>query len=319
MATLSQNRPRWKRSLGVVGYALFLVFVLLIAAAAGWLRKSPVLTRIVLGELGLAKKPAEVFNSSSQTFLILGCDEDLAPGGKVVLKKEARSDMMLVAKLDFANNLISGLSIPRDMECTIDGKTHKINAFHGIGGPPLAKRAAETLLGVPIDRVIVLDYNAFQEMVNLVGGIDVDVDKNLKYTDKAGGLFIDIKKGHQHLDGYNAMCFVRFRHADDDFHRQARQKQFLTAFKAAVLRNKMGLTAITEQAAKVLGSELQADEVATLALFAQGVPATNIKLGMVPARDSEANPLELDSRKLKSALVEYGLASPKGTQVTNRS
>ncbi len=312
MATIAQQKPRWKRSAGVAGYVFFLVFVLAAAMFCGWVAKSRVLTQIIKSQFGFGISPAETFKSHQVTMLVLGCDEDrqyVSYHESRVINGRARSDMMLLTKLDFDKKTITGISIPRDMKCTLDGVSHKINAFHAIGGPDLAKRAVETLLGVPVDKVIVLNYDAFQELVSMVGGIEVDVDKDLDYDDNAGHLHIHIKKGHQHLDGKNAMGFVRFRHADDDFHRQARQKQFLVAFKSAALSHWSNLPAITQQAVQVLGGSMDDEQVAALAIFARSVSPQNIRMGVVPAINPDANPMEVDRRGLRRALVQYGFTT----------
>lgn len=313
MATVAQVKPR-SRVLGVIGYGIFLAVVLGMGSVAGWIGKSPVMWQLMLSKVGIHKAPEQVFGKNSLTLLILGCDEDQAPNwsrtaqGVKVLRKEARSDMMLVAKLDFSRNQISGVSIPRDMQCTLDGKTHKINAFHAIGGPELSKKAVEKLTGIPIDRVVVLDFDAFQSLVDMVGGVTVNVDKNLNYDDNAGNLHIHIQKGSQHLDGRRSMGFVRFRHSDDDFHRQARQKLFMLAFKDAVFGHAIDLPAIMEQAVRVMGGSLSDTDVATLVDFSQHVQASSIKMGVIPALNEDANPLRLDKQKLDLVLAQYGFA-----------
>jgi len=321
MATLVQQRPRRRRALGTIGYVVFLGVVLAAAMFGGWISKSKVLSGMIKRQFGFGESPTQTFNSNQLTLLILGCDEDRQYTGyhqSKVLTEGARSDMMLVAKLDFAKNSVSGLSIPRDMWCRVDGTGHKMNAFYKFGGTPLAKRAVETLTGIPIDRVVVINFDEFQKLVSLVGGVDVNVDKDLDYDDFAGNLHIHLKQGQQHLDGNGAMGFVRYRHGDDDFQRQARQKQFLMAFKGAALSHWSNLPAIAEQAVQVLGGALQDDEVAALAMFAKGVPQSNIKMGAVPAVDPDENPMHLDKRGLKKALAQFGFTAAGNQRVAAR-
>lgn len=259
--------------------------------------------------------PEEVFaGRNALTILVLGCDEDRYYGGKQVIRENARSDMMLVARLDFDANQITGISIPRDLQVDLPGyRAMKINAYYSYGdlngGPErakaLAKEAAEYVLGVPIDRVVVLNYKAFQEMVDLVGGVEMFVPKRMKYTDKAGGLFIDFKPGRQHMNGYDAMCFVRFRHTDSDFERQKRQKDFLLAFKDAVMRSPGMIGQVADKARAVMGNELTPDEVAALALFARAVNSESIKMGMVPVRDGRGSNLLLETSQLQDTLKEF--------------
>src|SRR5476651_335423 len=92
---------------GVAGYCLFLFAALAVGSIAGWINRSPIIAHIVLNAFN-PSPPEKTFHANAVTLLILGCDEDLAPGGKKVLKKQARSDMMLIVKLDFKNNLVTG-------------------------------------------------------------------------------------------------------------------------------------------------------------------------------------------------------------------
>lgn len=229
--------------------------------------------------------------------LILGCDEDRYyagrdrknPGG--ILRHASRSDMMLVAKIDFAKKRISGISIPRDLLWSVPGyRAQKINAYHKIGfdeggsdrGKELAKQAAEGVVGLDIDRVVVLDYTAFKAMIDKLGGIEVFVPRNMDYDDYAGDLHIHLKKGRQKLSGYDAMCYVRYRHGDSDFKRQDRQKDLMMAVKEKTLEKWQQAPEIADSTRDIMGKAFTFKEMAALILFARKVGADNIKMDMVP-------------------------------------
>jgi len=310
-----QSRPKSgaRKVLGAAGYCLFLLAALAIGSAAGWVNQSVVMTNWVKHGV-LWKKPQDTFGGDTVTLLILGCDEDLSTGGKKVLKKQARSDMMLIVKLDFKNKLVTGVSIPRDTRCTMPGyHAEKINAYHNIAKKgheaELTEKAVEFLLpGITIDRVVTLDFDHFQELVNMVGGVPLTIEKRLKYTDKAGGLFIDLKPGFQTLKGYDAMCFVRFRHGDTDFDRQKRQKEFLLAFKQQALKNWLQVPQIVDEGQKVLGDALTDQEIGSLALFARTLPPERIQWGQIPVKDiPHSSDLALDEDKVHDVLVQYRL------------
>lgn len=274
-------------------------------------KQSPTLTAL-FDQRFRGVKPQQVFQTSGAvTMLILGCDEDRYYGGKQILSTAARSDMMLLARMDFTNKKITAVSIPRDIVVELPGfRRHRINAYHSLGkdaeeGRELSKRAVEYLLGVSIDRVIDLNYTAFQEMVDIVGGVEMFVAKDMKYTDKAGGLFIDLKAGRQTLNGEDAMGFVRYRKGDSDFERQNRQKELLMAFKQKVMTMPGKLPVVTEKARDVLGGVLTASEVAALALFAQEIGNDNVKMGQVPVVDLEGGnryDLTVDRTKVEEVL-----------------
>ncbi|HSI73394.1 MAG TPA: LCP family protein [Fimbriimonas sp.] len=310
------QRPKWLRVLGGIAYVLFLVCVLSVASFAGWMKQSPLVSEMIKGAIVGHPTPKQEFGKDSVTLLVLGCDSDYTTGGGRITRKYSRSDMMLVAKLDFANKRITGVSIPRDTECRLPGyRAMKINAYHAISkeseADQLSKEAVEFLLpGVTIDRVVTLDFEAFQKMVDMLGGVNVDVEKRMAYNDRAGHLKIDLQAGPQKLTGYEAMGYVRFRHNDSDFKRQDRQKQFLLAVKQEMLKpeNLKSLPQIIEQGKQVLNGALDDKELASLMFFAKEVKPESIKLGQIPVIESaKSTNLLVDEEKLPQTLTEYGL------------
>lgn len=317
MPRKSQAKPKWIGIVGAVGYGLFLVLALAVGTVGGWVRQSP----LIVTALTDHRKPDEIFNQHTLTVLVLGCDEDLAPGGKKVLKKQARSDMMLVAKFDFDRRKITGVSIPRDTQCQLPGyHLLKINAYHSIAKKgneaELTKEAVEHILPIHIDRVITLDFDAFQKMVNEVGGVTVDVKKKMHYTDRAGNLFINFKPGVQHLDGYNAMCYVRFRHGDSDFVREERQREFMMDLKQQALDNILNAPQVVNDAVAVLGNSMTDAEVASLAKFVRDVGPQSIDLGQIPVVDATGSDVKVDEEKLPAVLTHYGLIDDPTTRVS---
>jgi len=317
----AKGEPKWKRIAGGLFYVAFLGVVLTVGTAAGWMGQNQ-MGKAIMHQMIQPKTPDEIFERDSITVLVLGCDEDRFYRGTLlhgsnIRKKQARADMLLVAKLDFKHNRVTGLSIPRDTLVTLPGYgTKKINGFHNVPGQSLkqsddlTRQAVETLLpGVVIDRVLTLDYDAFQEMVNMVGGVQVNVDRKMDYDDDAGNVHIHLRPGAQLLDGYNSMMYVRFRHSDSDFKRQERQKQFLGSFKEAVLRDKLRLPQVLGKATALFSNAMTEDELASIAFFARNVPAQSIKLGQVPVREGRGTALRIDDRKLPSALREYSLVT----------
>ena len=307
------NKQSGSRSIaGAMGYGVFLIFALLVGSLGGWVSQSKIMGN-VLKQVLRPTPPEVTFKGDTITLLILGCDEDIDEHTKKVTKHQARSDMMLVCKLDFKNKMVTGVSIPRDTRCEMPGyKPVKINAFHAIAKKgheaELTQQAVEFLLpGIKIDKVVTLDFDHFQDLVNIVGGVPMTVEKNLNWDDYAAKLHIHIKKGYQLMDGVTAMGFVRYRHADSDFMRQKRQKQFMLAFKQQAMKDWTKLPQIVNEGEKVLGGALSSDEIASLALFARSVPPQNIQWGQVPVTDGPGNDLTLDEDKLPSVLAQYRL------------
>lgn len=318
MASKSPKKaPIGWRILANVFYACVLAAILLVSTAASWIGKGHT---VGLGPLMFPKEPTKLFHTHQFTILMLGCDEDRAPGGAVIENNKARSDMMLIAQLDFDKHRIDGLSIPRDTGLRLDGgPQHKINAYHAYGGSELSKRAVETLLpGVQIDRVVTVNFDGFVDMVNAVGGVTVDVEKNMDYEDKAGHLYIHLKKGKHLLTGDQAEGYVRFRHSDSDFARADRQHVFMMAFKSAAERNVAAFPNLLDGLTKMLKDGLNPDEVVSLANFVRNVPKSNVKFGSLPVHERpHSSILHVDEDEIPAVLKQYNLIEP-GNSVTDR-
>ncbi|MFM9873423.1 MAG: LCP family protein [Fimbriimonadaceae bacterium] len=305
-----------KAFFGGLFYTFFLGFCLVIGAFAGWLGQSKFISSGGLGNpLMPPPPPTKVFGEDNLTVLILGCDKELYYKGAQVLKQYARSDMMMVVRFDFDRKMVGAVSIPRDTLCSLPGyRTEKINAFHKIGGPDLAKAAVEEILPqVHIDRVMVLNFDAFMEIIDMVGGVDVYVPRDMKYDDDAAKLHIDLKKGKQHLDGYEAMGFVRWRKnnngrgGDSDFERQKRQKDLMLSLKQRLFANWTKAPAILDKSIEISGKTFSNQEILTLALFMKNLGADEkIRMGQIPVNDIEGTyDLSVDRSKLMDVLQQY--------------
>ncbi|MBC7329554.1 LCP family protein [bacterium] len=181
---------------------------------------------------GRSERPLPMLNTSFSpqgriTVLIVGQDQ-----GINMPKGEGRSDTIIVGSLDLASNKGFILSIPRDTRVYIPaaGREDKINSAIVISGIEATKEAISNLLGIPIDYYVKVKVEGFQKIVDALGGIDIYVDRDMHYKDDTQHLYINLKKGYQHLNGYQAMGFVRFRHESlGDLARIKRQQRFILA------------------------------------------------------------------------------------------
>jgi LCP family protein required for cell wall assembly len=176
-----------------------------------------------------------------QTILVLGSDRRF-----VDIKQDnpARSDTMMLVRLDPSKEATAVMNIPRDLQVPIQVpgggiETTKINAAYSYGGPALAVKTVRNLLHIPINHVVNVNFGGFQRAVNRLGCVYVDVDR--RYYHSNAGLApsaqyaeIDVPAGYQKLCGEKSLDYVRFRHADDDFVRSARQQDFLRQAKDQV-------------------------------------------------------------------------------------
>jgi LCP family protein required for cell wall assembly len=165
------------------------------------------------------------------SILLYGIDERPALGD------EGRPDTMLLALIDPKLLKLSLISIPRDSYVSIPGHgKDKINHTYPLGGPQLTIQTIEEWLGTDIYGYTAINFNGFRELVDLVGGVDVYVDRNMRYDSSADNTHINLKKGQQVLDGKNALDFVRARkdnrgprYYSTDYQRMERQQQVLKA------------------------------------------------------------------------------------------
>jgi LCP family protein required for cell wall assembly len=157
----------------------------------------------------------------------------------------ARTDTIIVLTLNPKTGAAGMLSIPRDALVRVSAlnDTVKINTVHVYGetnkfsggGPELLRQTISELIGYPIDYYVRLNFDGFRQIVDLVGGIDIDVAKDIRddlYPDENYGydpLFIPA--GRHHMDGALALKYARTRHEDSDYARAARQQQVIMALK----------------------------------------------------------------------------------------
>ena len=141
-----------------------------------------------------------------------------------------RSDTLFVVMLDPKSNSVSLLSIPRDTRVKIAGNGwDKINHAYAFGGHKLTQQTVEELLGVQIHNYVMIDFSGFENLVDAVGGIDIDIEEDMYYHDTWDGIIIDLKAGSQHLDGKKAIQYVRYRDEAGDIGRIRRQQKFMAA------------------------------------------------------------------------------------------
>jgi len=176
------------------------------------------------------------------TFLLMGVDSN-----DVKKSKGTRTDTMILCKVDKSTGKISMLSIPRDTKAFIRGRNgeEKINHAHAYGGPELSVKAVKDLLGIDLEYYVKVDYKLVKEFVDIIGGVEIDVPMDMKYSDPTAEppLYIDLKAGLQVLDGDKALQFLRFRkgYADQDLGRIRSQQQFIkSAIKQALKIENVG-------------------------------------------------------------------------------
>jgi polyisoprenyl-teichoic acid--peptidoglycan teichoic acid transferase len=176
-----------------------------------------------------------------QTIMLLGSDKR-AKTARDFQGGSARSDTIILIRLDPSKQATALLSIPRDLKVMIPGHgIDKINAAYSDGGAKLTLETVKQLTGLRINHVINTDFTGFVNAVNQLGCVYLDIDR--KYFNSGLGFdsyaAINLQAGYQRLCGRNALSFVRFRHTDSDIVRAARQQEFLSQMKQQVSIGKL--------------------------------------------------------------------------------
>ncbi|MCH3949683.1 MAG: LCP family protein [Acidaminococcus sp.] len=143
-----------------------------------------------------------------------------------------RTDSMMVVSFDPEKKHVSIVGLPRDTRVTIPGRRghDKINAAYAYGGTKKAMQTVSNLLQIPIHHYMVVDWQGFIKVIDMLGGVDLYIDRNMDYEDPYADLKIHLKKGYQHLDGEKSGEYVRFRHDEmGDIGRVERQQKFMKA------------------------------------------------------------------------------------------
>jgi LCP family protein required for cell wall assembly len=177
-----------------------------------------------------------------QNLLLIGSDKRAK--GAVDASTPAHSDTMLLVRLDPSQPDTTMLSVPRDLKVNIHpdhgrASTGKINAAYTIGGPKLAVKTIKQVLGIKINHVVDINFGGFKALVDYLGCIFVQVDRryyhsNLGLASSQTYSEINIQPGYQKLCGQDALDYVRYRHADTDLVRSARQQDFLRQIKSQI-------------------------------------------------------------------------------------
>ncbi|WP_369901764.1 LytR family transcriptional regulator [Bacillus manliponensis] len=165
------------------------------------------------------KEAVDVADQKPVSILMMGVDQRA--------DEAARSDSLMLFTLNPGTKSMKITSIPRDTYTEIvgKGKKDKINHAYAFGGIDMAVKTVENFLDVPVDHYIEVNMEGFKDIVDAVGGVDVNNDLDFTYE---GTHF---EKGNIHLDGAEALKYSRMRYEDPrgDFGRQMRQRQVIQA------------------------------------------------------------------------------------------
>jgi LCP family protein required for cell wall assembly len=259
--------------------------------------------------------------------LVMGIDSVPGARNNGAASFGGSTDTLLLSRFDPTDNSLRMLSIPRDSQVEIPGLGYsKINQANVQGGPALASRVvSKTLNNVPIDRYVRFTLEAFRELVDLVGGVEVFVPEKMSYQDLTQNLEINLEPGWQTLNGEQAEQFIRFRsEPSGDPGRIQRQQILLKALQQRLYTPAMvsKLPQIVRILQQYIDTNLSLDEMFALANFGQGLEREQIKMVLLPGSLSQPGDSNSDwiiSRSARDRLMQDYFAVSSDYQPIRRS
>ncbi|WP_338835895.1 LCP family protein [Neomoorella thermoacetica] len=234
-----------------------------------------------------------------ETVLLIGVDQR-------VPNEPSRSDTIMLAVLDPQKPGVDILSIPRDTRVKIPGHGYdKINAAHAYGGPRLLMDTINDFLGSHVDKYVEVNFQGFQKIIDILGGVDIDVDKRMYYPEEN----IDLKPGFQHLNGHDALAYVRYRYdPEGDVTRVGRQQKFMKAlidqtFKLSTIPK---IPQLVSEISKDVKTNLSVKEMLSLALSMKGLNGSTVNTYTIPGEGKYLGGVSyyiVDQQKLPGVLA----------------
>ncbi len=235
--------PRTRWGVAWRGLVAFIVVVGCAAGAtatAGLLQVSNVVRILDMHHALVSHQLVLPAPGQPQTLLLVGVDHRYGEGHTA-----GNTDTMMLVRIDDSSTTINALSVPRDLAVDVPGYgVEKLNAAYSEGGPSLLLKTlrADVFPGLKVNHLLLVDFSSFANLINAIGCVYAQVDRRY-YNHSIGAAdpttdysSIDIQPGYQRMCGGSgsdlggadtALAFVRFRHNDTDFVRQARQQDFL--------------------------------------------------------------------------------------------
>ena len=243
-----------KKKHGARNAVIIIVCVLIALCGAGYYAATSVLgrmNRVKPGDFNYVKPEDETFETTHPDAAAEGVEKRDADSvvwdkvdaldGKHVInilligqdrregESRARSDTMILVSVNTERKSISLVSLMRDLYVQIPGYSdNRINAAYQWGGMELLYETVLENFGVEVDGNVEADFEQFETIIDILGGVDVEMSMGeaeyMKYVMDSG----DVQEGENHLNGKQALDFARMRGLDDDFHRTERQRRLLT-------------------------------------------------------------------------------------------
>lgn len=213
----------------------------------------------------------------------------------------ARTDTIIVVSIDPTGGPVTMLSIPRDLWVPIGpyGENRintayflgEVNKYPG-GGPALLQATVEQNFGIAIDHYVVVDFDGFRRLIDLMGGVTVTVEKDIYDASFPTGVGDGTKElfipaGVHHFTGEEALEYVRARHETSDFDRAARQQHLLLAIRDQVLRGGTiasllpRLPTLYRTFSDTVQTDMALDDMLRIARLVEGIDVNNVETAVI--------------------------------------
>jgi LCP family protein required for cell wall assembly len=231
--------------------------------------------------------------ASRVTVLVIGLDyRDWLVG-----EGAPRSDTMILLTIDPVSKTAGMMTVPRDLWVNIPGFGYgKINTAYSLGagnnlpggGPGLAMKTVENVIGVPINYFAQVDFSTFEAFVNAIGGVKVDVTEAIELTPVGTRDHTILQPGRYTLDGPLALAYARNRYnTGDDMDRSRRQMQIIMGIRERVTNPTYWPTLaanaypLYEKLSAGITTDITFDDAFRLGLLAREIPKENIQQGSI--------------------------------------
>ncbi len=283
----AENEPsqgRKKRTRSFWGNFLFysvIIFTVLLIVAGFWLGSIWEQVHEIVSPEGIEGLPPRETEREPlpdiMNVLILGLDSR---------DQICRSDTMMLLTLNNKTGAINIISIPRDMRVPIPGYgLDKINHAYAYGEVALSQVVVEDFLDIRIDHYITTDFDGFVNIVDALGGIELEVEKAMVY--KGIDVDIDLQPGYQHLDGEKALEYVRWRSdTEADLGRVKRQQKFLKTLLQEIItyKNILKFPRLLPELAENIKTDLELNQAIKLANRLKSVEIGTINTLTLPGK-----------------------------------
>lgn len=252
-------------------------------------RKMVVLILVFAGFFGVGnllagywQKPSveeAVSRGKPVNILVMGIDARNA-------EENSRSDTMIVASVDRKTGQAVMVWIPRDTRVEVSrNRRDRINSVNALEGPEAACQVAGKLLGTRIDYYVVTNFSGFEKIIDILGGVNIDVETDMRHYDPNPKLNINLGKGPQLLNGADALRYVRYRGGPTaDIGRTARQQKFVNALARQMFstRTIVKLPQLVPEIAQHIRTNIPASDMLFMMKVAREFDPAQIKTQTLP-------------------------------------